>query len=316
LNPHGKVSEDEFIRIARTMPPAEAAKYIGVTAPRFFSRRRGIEERRGICLKFQSHSNPEYDAIREIELLNGTIIIGSDAHYWPGQEAPVMHRAMVSLIKKLKPDVVIANGDMCDFPTISRFPHGWESAPTVAQEIETVQDRMDELRKAYKNAKCFWTAGNHDMRLELRIANTMDGLRGLKGIHLKDHIPGWQPCWSVYVNKGLPSWTEIRHRESGGKFAANRNVELSGVTMVTGHLHHACVSWYTDRRGLRYGVQLGMMADSPHDPQFINYLEARVPNWQSAIGVLTYKDGRLLQPELCLKVGNGLAEFRGEVFSV
>jgi hypothetical protein len=41
-----------------------------------------------------------------------------------------------------------------------------------------------------------------------------------------------------------------------------------------------------------------------------------VPNWQSAIGVLTYKDGRLLQPELCLKVGNGLAEFRGEVFSV
>jgi hypothetical protein len=54
------------------------------------------------------------------------------------------------------------------------------------------------------------------------------------------------------------------------------------------------------------------MADSQLDPQFRDYCEAKRGNWQSAITVLTYIDGELLMPELCLKVRDGLVEFRGE----
>lgn len=86
----------------------------------------------------------------------------------------------------------------------------------------------------------------------------------------------------------------------------------AGVTIVTGHDHRADVVPYTDRRGMRYGVRTGMMAETPLGPQFRDYLEAKRNNWQSALGVLTYKDGELLQPELCLRRDYNVVEFRGE----
>jgi hypothetical protein len=244
------------------------------------------------------------------------VIVGNDAHYWPG-DPPTMHRAMVHLIKKLKPVAVVANGDFFDGASISRFPSiGWEKSPQVQQELEVVQDRMDEIFKASLNAKHFWTAGNHDLRFESRLAAVAPEYRGVKGIHLKDHIQGWAPCWAVDINKNTTSWTEIRHREKGGIHASYRNTVEAGVTLVTGHDHRADVVPYNDRRGRRYGVRTGMMADSPMDGQFRDYLEARSINWQSAIAVLTYVNGVLLIPELALKVGDGQFEFRGEIHTV
>jgi hypothetical protein len=65
-------------------------------------------------------------------------------------------------------------------------------------------------------------------------------------------------------------------------------------------------------RGVNYGVRTGFLADSADDPQFINYLEAKSPNWLSGFAVLTYKKGRLLYPEVAVKTGDGVVEFRGE----
>jgi hypothetical protein len=39
-------------------------------------------------------------------------------------------------------------------------------------------------------------------------------------------------------------------------------------------------------------------------------------NWQSAIAVLTFKDGVLLQPELALKFSDDSFQFRGEIITV
>lgn len=45
-------------------------------------------------------------------------------------------------------------------------------------------------------------------------------------------------------------------------------------------------------------------------------LRKRRVNWQSAIGILTYKSGELLYPELCLRVTDDWVEFRGERIEV
>ena len=310
-----RCSQDEFIRLYRELGLAGISKYLDLAPAKVSERRRRIERDLGTSLRQSVETNEEYSAIREITITDGCVIVGNDAHYWPG-DPPTMHRAMVHLIKKLKPVAVVANGDMFDGSSISRFPSiGWERSPQVKQELEIVQDRMDELAKAYRNAKLFWTAGNHDLRFESRLAAVAPEYRGVQGIHLKDHIPGWTPCWAVDINKDTPSWTEVRHREKGGIHASYRNTVEAGVTIVTGHDHRADVVPYTDRRGSRYGVRTGMMADSPLDSQFRDYLEARRINWQSAIGVLTYSGGELLMPELCLKVRDGLVQFRGERFA-
>ena len=228
-----------------------------------------------------------------------------------------MHRAYCYLSKKIKPFAQVWNGDAFDGSSISRFPSiGWESKPSVQEELETVQERSKEVIESSPNSKRIWTAGNHDLRFESRIAANSPEYRDVKGIHLKDHIPEWQPAWFVTVNEGLPSHTEIRHREKGGVHAAYNNTKESGVNIVTGHDHVADVKAYNDRRGRRYGVRHGMTADSPRDPQFVNYLEGRLVNWQAAVAVLTYRDGVLLQPELALRFDDDSFEFRGEIIKI
>jgi hypothetical protein len=169
---------------------------------------------------------------------------------------------------------------------------------------------------AAPSAKRIWTAGNHDLRFESRLANVASEYRGVKGIHLKDHCPEWTPAWFCTVNGGTQSHTEIRHREKGGVHAGYNNTKESGVSIVTGHDHRADVVAYDDRRGRRYGVRHGMGADSSRDPQFVNYLEGKQVNWASGLAVLTYKDGVLLQPELALRYGEDSYQFRGEVVKV
>jgi len=252
----------------------------------------------------------------KLKVKNGIILVAGDQHYWP-DNIPVMHRAFVYLAKKLKPFALIWNGDAFDGSSISRFPSiGWESKPSVAEEIEAVQDRSKEILEASPNSKRIWTAGNHDLRMESRIAANLPELRNLKGVHLKDHIPEWTPAWFVTVNEGQQSHTEIRHRENGGIHAGYNNTLKSGVNIVTGHDHRADVVAYDDRKGRRYGVRHGMTADSSRDPQFVNYLEGRKVCWQSGFAVLTYKNGILLQPELALKFDEDSFEFRGEVIEV
>jgi len=103
-----RCSEEEFIRLCKTMKPAEIAQHLNIATRKVYERRKAIEQRREISLSYQS--DPEYSAIRSIRLDTGVVIVGSDAHYWP-KTVPTMHRAMLELCKRLKPAVVVAGDD-------------------------------------------------------------------------------------------------------------------------------------------------------------------------------------------------------------
>lgn len=321
------ISDAEFIKAWRSTGSSDrCAEALGLSGSATRKRRRAIESRHGISLlTIDTYRRAGVDQSMlitadrvEVQLTcrDGVILVAGDQHYWPGL-IPVMHRAYVYLSKKLKPFAQIWNGDAFDGSSISRFPSiGWENKPSVQKELETVQDRSHEVSQASPNSKRIWTAGNHDLRFESRIAANAPEYRGVQGIHLKDHLPEWTPAWFVTVNGGTESHTEIRHRENGGIHAAYNNTLKSGINIVTGHDHIADVKAYDDRRGRRYGVRHGMTADSCRDPQFVNYLEGRTTSWQSAVAVLTYRDGVLLQPELAMKFSDDSFQFRGGVIKV
>jgi hypothetical protein len=316
-------TDEQFIQVWNRFGSVDAvAKALGLQVRGVNYRRRSIEKKRSIRLRGVSNKSPDsllitHDRVEvKVGLQNGVILASGDLHFRPGI-VPTMHRAMCYLAKKLKPYAIVWNGDVADFPQISRHPSiGWEDYPTVAKEMEAINDRSAELMKAAPGAKRIWTAGNHDLRFETRLANTSSEYRDVKGIHLKDHFPEWTPAWFVTVNGGTDSHTEIRHREKGGVHAGYNNTKESGVNIVTGHDHRADVVTYNDRRGRRYGVRHGMGADSARDPQFVNYLEGRTPNWQSAIAVLTYRDGKLMFPELAMREDDDTFQFRSEFIKV
>ena len=256
-------------------------------------------------------AEPKVPGRLELTVDNGCVLIGSDAHYWP-DVVTTAHRAFLWAAKTIKPKVVIVNGDLLDGATVSRHPPiGWESRPTLAQEIETVQTRLAEIEKATKNAKRIWPLGNHDARLETRIASMVPEFARVKGVHLSDHFPGWEKCWSVWINNSVV----VKHRAKGGVHATHNNTVSGGLTMITGHTHSLKITPYTDYRdAVRWGVDCGTLAD-PFGPQF-QYIEDGFRNWRSGFVVLTFRDGKLMWPELVYVVEDGVVGFRGNLITV
>lgn len=296
--------------------PAALAKKYDIPIRAVYSRRKRMEDRHGTTLTVPRTAilaqRQKYPHRVNLDVLNGIVLVGSDAHIWPGGLTTAM-RGFIKFAKDMKPRAVILNGDVMDFPQISRHdPIGWEEHPTVAAEIEAAQAVLKQIEGAAPNAKLVWTFGNHDSRLETKIATQLPELAKVKGVHLKDHFgERWQPCWSAFINDDVV----VKHRFKGGVNATRANALNSGRSMVTGHLHSANVRGLTDYNGTRWGVDTGCLAE-PSAQAFVNYTEDAPLDWRSGFAVLTFVDGVLLQPELALVFSRDVIQFRGELINV
>jgi hypothetical protein len=255
-------------------------------------------------------SEREHPAKHPVEIQNGTIVVFSDAHFWPGVRTTAF-RALLNIGARLKPTMVINNGDAFDGASISRYPRiGWDHKPSVIEELKSCKERLGEIEEIVPGTK-IWTLGNHDARFETFLAANAPQFEKVHGFKLKDHMPAWTPCWSAWVNNDCV----IKHRWKGGIHAVHNNAVNSGRTMVTGHLHSLKVTPFTDYNGTRFGVDTGTLAE-PQGPQFEDYLETSPTNWRSGFAVLTYHKGRLLWPEVVNVLDFDRVEFRGEVIDV
>jgi hypothetical protein len=144
-------------------------------------------------------------------------------------------------------------------------------------------------------------------RLAAQVGTAFDGVHGM---NLTDHFPRWKFSTSIMVNEH----TMIKHRWHNGIHAVYNNTLKSGTSIVTGHLHSLKVTPWTDYTGTRYGVDTGTMANLD-DPSF-EYAEDNSRNWRSGFAVLTFWDGKLMPPELCEVISEGLVYFRGQVIEV
>jgi len=310
-----KVPDDVFADLFQEHGAAETARQTGMSLRRVYARRREVEAKLGsrICgpkSHIKSVPCPAPGRLHT-KVYDGRVMVGSDHHFWPGRISTA-HRAFCKLAKKLRPKVVIANGDVLDLGQISRHPPiGWENQPSVEEEILTAQARLEEQERAAPNAERFWPLGNHDARFETKIATVAPEYAKVHGVHLQDHFSGgWQPCWSVWINDDVV----VKHRFKGGIHATHNNAIWSGKTMVTGHLHSQKVTPFTDYNGTRWGVDCGTMAD-PYGDQFA-YIEDGPRNWRSGFAVLTFVKGQLLTPELCRVVEEGVVDWRGDLIEV
>lgn len=314
-----KCPDGDFIRLFESVGPHETSRRLKLTAAAIFARRERLEGKLGrqITAPVQnggnrSRHNVEHAARLHFDCLNGIVLIGSDAHIWPGPKTAAM-RAFIKFAKELKPRVLILNGDVVDLPQVSRHPPiGWESHPTVADEIEAAQTILAEIEDAVpRNTKLVWTLGNHDGRFETRLATVAPEYARLHGFHLKDYYPAWAACWAAWLNGDVV----VKHRYKGGVHATHNNTVSSGKSMVTGHLHSSKVTPYSDYNGNRWGVDTGCLAD-PDAQAFLDYTEDNPKNWRAGFAVLTFKDGKLLPPELVHVWDKKSVTFRGEIVAV
>ncbi len=313
------IPDADFARLFEELGARKFAEKYGIKERQVYQRRIAVEKRLRRQLVAPEHPNArgtrvgaEHAARLHHKVHDGVVLVGSDAHIWPGPMTTAM-RAFIKFCKDMRPAAVVLNGDVMDFPRISRHPPiGWESHPTVAEEIEAAQEQLHKIELATpKSCKLFWTLGNHDARFETRLATQAPEYAKIHGVHLKDHFPSWNACWSVWISDTVV----IKHRYKGGIGATRANTLNSGMSMVTGHLHSSKVTPFTDYRETRYGVDTGCLA-SPSHPAFTDYTEDGPKDWRSGFGVLTFKGGKLLMPEIVQVWSDDAVQFRGEVIKV
>lgn len=311
----GSYTDEDFIRLWNQHGSAAAlSRELGISIRNVYIRRREVEKRHSIILAGTDLRSPDFQVsyannnVRtEVNIPDGYILVASDCHYWP-DVISTAHKAFVKVIKMVKPKMVIMNGDVFDGASISRHPvSGWESTPTVKQELEACQERLGEIEKAAKGAALHWTWGNHDMRFNGRLAAQVgDTWRGVEGMDLKDHFPRWKFSTSVMVNEKVM----IKHRYHNGIHAVYNNTMKSGISVVTGHLHSLKVTPWTDYTGTRYGVDTGTLA-AIEGNQF-DYSEDSPKNWRSGFAILNFIDYQMMPPEL-VQVIDDKFYFRGEL---
>ncbi len=309
------VDDEPFIRMFESLGAGGMARELGVSERSVNRRRRAIEEKLGIVLKAPGSAAAQIHRAGRlgIDFEDGHVLIGSDAHYMPG-DTTTGHRAFVKLAEELQPEIVILNGDVIIGATISRFPPiGWEDNPTLIEELGVCQKRLREITNATPNSRHLWPLGNHDARFETRLASVAPEYAHVQGVHLKDHFPDWEPCWSAFI--GGPQGAVVKHRFKGGTHATHNNALWSGRTIVTGHLHSLNVRALSDYNGTRWGVDCGTLAE-PYGAQFQGYTEDNPVNWRQGFVLLTWCKGRLLWPEVVSVVEPGLVDFRGALLEV
>lgn len=315
------ISDEEFINVFHELggSPSLMAKRFNIHIRNIHFRRARLEKKLGIELKLTNSQRPEdikarHDGRIRLHVDDGMVIVFSDAHYYPDLIS-TSHRALLKFIKQFKPEVVVCNGDAFDGGSISRYPRiGWDNKPTVKQEIEAVKERLDEIEQASKG-KLIWTLGNHDARYETYLAANSPQFEGIKGFTLKDHFPRWSPAWSLWIESSNDIPTVIKHCYKGGIHAAHNNAVNSGTHIVTGHLHSLKVTPFSDYQGTRWGVDTGTLAD-PYGVQFLDYSQDNPKNHRQGFAVLTYKNGRLLPPELVQVWDEDSVTFRGAIVKV
>jgi hypothetical protein len=246
----------------------------------------------------------------ELQLRGKTLLVGGDAHFWPGQRS-VIWEAFVEVAHAIKPDAIILNGDMIDGTRVSRHPRlRNQNAPRVVDELNEAERQIDRLPEAEHR---LWMLGNHDTRLDNYLANSAPEVDDAAK-SLRDWFPNWEFAYATVVNEGLPRVipTEVRHFYRMGNHARWNNVMYSGIHMVTNHTHGSGVTPFNNRLGRIYGIETGML-NSNHAPQF-EYHQGMPSRSNGGFAVLSFDDaGNLLPPELCEHV-YGRAWFRGRVW--
>ena len=316
------VSDAEFIELwQKHQSASKLTEILGIAERNVHKRRRNLEQKYNKQLnagdfrgeKYGYLAPREHPARLHIDVQDGPVIIFSDSHFWPEIRSTAF-RGLLKCIRDMKPKVVICNGDAFDGARASRYPRiGWDSTPTIVDELRACKERLAEIAKAANGAKLYWPLGNHDARFSTRLAALVPEFQNVNGFQLKDHFPEWIPCWSVWINKTVA----IKHRLRSGIHATHLNTVNAGLTIVTGHLHSLRITPFSDWHDhCRWGVDTGTLAD-PNGPQFVDYTEDTGGlNHRSGFAVLTFHKGELLWPELVYARKENEVEFRGKVFDV
>lgn len=184
------------------------------------------------------------------------VMVGSDFH--SAFVDPFAMRVWLDSVKMVQPDVIVLNGDVFDFPQISRhrkLPGHFHL--NLQEEIDFGREKiMRATREAAPDAEILMVIGNHEARLVNYLADTAPHMASLRTLRfgelfgLDDLEIGLvcrqsflTPTAAAKKRDQLENWTVIgdslvvTHGVSCAKFAADEQLKRYQISGSSGHTH-------------------------------------------------------------------------------
>jgi predicted phosphodiesterase len=133
----------------------------------------------GFVWQFPRSSAPTY---APVYLDDCSALIVSDLHI-PFHDAPAIH-AVVAAARQREIDLVLLNGDVCDFFSISRFDKN-PTESNLKRELELTRQFLGWLRQQFPKARVIYKLGNHDEWFDKYLIRKAPELFRVPGVSLR-----------------------------------------------------------------------------------------------------------------------------------
>ena len=201
-------------------------------------------------------------------------------------------KAVKSLFKDLKEntyETIVLGGDIVDMISPSQFKkHPYEEG-TLQNELNQYYKFMDTLRRLHKG-KLIYLIGNHETRVQKYLKRNHE-LYGLEVLNLRNLL-----MIKEYDMKLSYDWiykgTLFTHGRYAQKYSANKEMDINGMSGISGHVHRHQVQCKTDRSGMKIWISTPCMQD------FNKQEFAPNPNWQTGYVKLEFNSKELIKYEV------------------
>ena len=250
-----------------------------------------------------------------------TAVVYGDTHF-PFQDDAALS-VVLSLIKDVKPDVVLHVGDLVDAWQISRFDHDPTRRDTLQDNIDQARQHLHQVAQVSPKSKRVLLEGNHESRLTRSIWQLDGAQREFAKLRVFQKAMTWPRLLELdaigwkFVPEREQSRTPIlpklvtKHGTVVRKFAgmtAKGEWEKYGKSGLSGHTHR--LGWFThrDHNGRANWAETGCtcLLDPPYGVDF---------DWQQGAVVQTWNADRKLQNVEFVGIRDGAAIWRDREYA-
>jgi predicted phosphodiesterase len=219
----------------------------------------------------------------------------SDQHI-PFQDKRI-EKQTLSMLRNLQPDVIILNGDVVDFYSVSSFLKDPARKLTLQDELDQTKVYVAKVRAACPNADIRYTTGNHETRLTRYLLSNAKALSGLRCLNLGELLDlGGQEVKlhgteGFRLNRNLIVTHGSRISRHAGS-TARMEFDAHLMSGVSGHTHRVGRYDVSGAGGEYSWIEQGCLCQLEAD-----YITG-VPNWQNGLAIIEYSAHRFLTREV------------------
>ena len=200
---------------------------------------------------------------------------------------PITFSLIIKVIIDIQPDVIILNGDIIDFYTISKFNPDPKRRLQLQDDIDCTVDLLHQVKQAAPLSKRIMTAGNHEDRLRAYLWTKASELSSLRDLDIRKQlrldILGYDFAPYDNITK-INDIFKVEHGDCVSKhsgWTAKAMYEKRGGNGMCAHSHRKGDHLKTMDGDTNGWWENGCVCDM--NPEYI-----KEPNWQQCFAVITF----------------------------